>query len=238
VNWAPRRRFWQAARVRSEDSGFAVDLDDRPLRTPAKAPLVVPTAALAEAIAGEWNALDELSEPQRLPFTRAVNSAIDRVGPQRADVVAAVATYGETDLICYRAESPESLRARQAGAWDPWLGWAARELGAPLEPVAGLMHRAPPAARLAALVRAGAEHDAFALTALHDLVTLSGSLVLGLAVSRGALGGDEAWSLSRVDEAWQNEQWGVDMEAAAAVERGREDFLRAECLIGLLRDGG
>jgi chaperone required for assembly of F1-ATPase len=220
--------------VRREDDRFAVDLDDRPLRTPAKAPLVLPTRALAEAIAGEWNALDDAIDPQRLPFTRAANSAIDRVAWDRQSVVAAIAAYGETDLVCYRADEPEALRARQATAWDPWLDWTERALGARLEPVSGLMHRRQPAPSIAALRQAVADLDDFALTALSELVTLSGSLVLGLAVSRGALAGIDAWALSRIDEAWQIEHWGTDAEAEAAGDRALADFLRAEALLALL----
>ena len=238
MTWTPRRRFWSTAAVRAQAEGFAVDLDDRPLRTPAKAPLVVPTRALADAIAREWNALDVAIEPERLPFTRAASSAIDRVAGQRAGVVAAIAAYGETDLICYRAEEPAALRARQAAAWDPWLDWAERALAAPLVAVPGIVHRAQPAPSLAALRAAVADLDAFALTALHELAALSGSLVLALAVSRGALDGAEAWDLSRIDEAWQIEQWGVDAEAAAAAARAGADFLRAEALLGLLARPG
>jgi chaperone required for assembly of F1-ATPase len=236
VTWTPQRRFWRQAAVRREGDGFAVDLDDRPLRTPAKAPLLLPTRALAEALAGEWNALDRAIDPARLPLTRAANAAIDRVARERDAVVAAIAAYGATDLTCYRAAEPEALRARQAAAWDPWLAWAARELGARLEPVTGLIPRDQPAPSLAALRAAVARLDPFALTALNELVTLSGSLVLGLAVARGALPADEAWALSRIDEAWQVEHWGVDAEAEAAAERACADFLRAEALLGLLAE--
>jgi chaperone required for assembly of F1-ATPase len=235
VNWTPRRRFWRAATVRPAAGGFGVALDERTLRTPAKAPLVVPSRALAEAVAAEWDALEAI-DPARVPLTRLANSAIDRVSARPGEVAEAVAAYGETDLICYRADEPAGLRERQAAAWDPWLEWAGRELAAPLVAVAGLMHHAQSAESVARLRAAVAGHGPFELTALHELVTLSGSLVLGLAVSRGALGGAEAWELSRIDEAWQIEHWGLDAEAEAAAGRARADFLRAERLLGLLAD--
>jgi chaperone required for assembly of F1-ATPase len=233
VSWE-RRRFWRAAAVRPAGAGFGVWLDARPLNTPGGAPLVVPTPALAQAVATEWDALEAEIRPDRLPFTRAANTAIDRVAREHAAVAAAVAAYGGADLLCYRAEGPATLTARQAAAWDPWLGWAARELAAPLVAVTGLMHHPQPAASLAALAAEVAALDPFALTALHELVTLTGSLVLGLAVARGALPPPDAWALSRIDEDWQAEQWGRDPEAEAAAAARRADFLRAAELLALL----
>lgn len=234
TGWGPRRRFWTEATVRPDPGGFGVDLDARPLRTPAGSPLLVPTEPLAQAIADEWNALDAEIDPSRLPLTRAANSAIDRVAPMPDPVIDAIAAYGGSDLLAYRATDPAGLVARQARAWDPWLDWSARALAAPLETVAGVMPRPQPAASLAALRRAVAAHDAFGLTALQELVSLSGSLVLGLAVAEGALAPAEAWALSRVDEAWQAEQWGADAEAEAAGERRRADFLQAATMLALL----
>jgi len=232
--WALRRRFWRTATVRPAPGGFAVDLDDRPLRTPAGRPLVLPTEALARAVAAEWDALGGEIDPHRLPLTRAANSAIDRVAARRDAVIDAIAEYGASDLLCYRADAPAGLAQRQADGWDPWLAWGARTLGAPLVAVAGVMHHRQPAPSLAALRAAVAEHDAFGLAALHELVTLSGSLVLGLAVARGALDAEAAWELSRIDETWQVEHWGLDAEAEAASERRREAFLRAAAMHALL----
>lgn len=235
MSWAPRKRFWQAVSVQPAAEGFAVHLDARPLRTPAKAALIVPTPALAEAIAEEWATMGEVIDPERLPLTRAVNTAIDRVAREGAAVVETIAAYGETDLICYRADGPEGLIRRQAEAWDPWLDWSAEALGAPLRAVAGVIHVAQDPVSLGALRRAVAAHDALGLTALHDLVTLSGSLVLGLAVSRGALDAAQAWRLSRLDEAWQTEQWGADDDAEALAAVKAAAFLRAEGLLLLAR---
>jgi len=232
--WGPRRRFWRAATVRPRSGGFAVDLDDRALTTPAGRPLVLPTEALARAVAAEWDALGGEIDPHRLPLTRAANSAIDRVADQREAVIDAIAEYGGSDLLCYRADAPAGLASRQAEGWDPWLAWGARALGAPLVAVAGVVHQSQPGPSLAALRAAVAEHDAFGLTALYDLVSLSGSLVLGLAVARGALDAEAAWELSRLDEAWQAEHWGLDAEAEAASERRREAFVRAAGVLALL----
>jgi chaperone required for assembly of F1-ATPase len=220
--------------VRPEPSGHAVDLDSRPLRTPAGAPLIVPTAALARAIAEEWDALEGTIEPDLLPLTRLANSAIYRVTPAREPVIETIAAYGGSDLLCYRAEAPAQLRALQTDAWDPWLDWSAREFGAPLIAVFGLMPHPQPETSLAALRAAIAVHDGFGLAALHEMVALSGSLVLGLAVSRGVLDAGRAWDLSRLDETWQAEQWGRDDEAESAAARKRRDFLQAEALRRLL----
>ena len=234
MSWPAQRRFWQRATVRAEDGGYAVALDDQPLRTPAGAPLVVPTEALAAAIAAEWDALDAEIAPDRLPLTRAANSAIDRVADQRAAVVDAIAEYGASDLLCYRAAAPEALAARQAAGWDPWMQWAARTLAAPLVAVTGVTHQPQPPASLAALRAAVAAQDAFRLVALNELVALSGSLVLGLAVAGDALPATTAWDLSRLDETWQEEHWGLDFEAEAAAAARRAEFLQARRLLDLL----
>lgn len=231
------KRFWTEVHVAETPGGFGVKLDARTLRTPAKAELVVPTRALAEAIAAEWRAVEGEIRPEALPFTRAANVAVDRIAADPGPLVAHLAAYGETDLLCYRAEAPVGLQARQAAAWDPALAWAARDLGAPLAVTDGVAHRAQDPASLAALHAAVGAHDAFALTALSELVTLSGSLVLGLAVARGALGAPEAWAAARLDETWQEEQWGVDDEAAEMARVRENDFLRAATLLELLADG-
>lgn len=234
MSLTPRKRFWTSARPRLEATGFGVSLDERPLRTPAGATLVVPTEALAGAIAAEWDALESEIRPEVLPLTRAANSAIDRIEPCPAPVVDAIADYGGSDLLCYRAARPQALAERQAAGWDPWLAWSARTLHAPLVAVTGVMHQAQPEPSLAALRAAVAAHDPFALAGLHGLVSLSGSLVLGLAVSHGALAPEVAWDLGRIDEAWQAEQWGLDPEAEAAATASRADFLEAARLLNLL----
>jgi len=172
-----------------------------------------------------------------MPLTRAANSALEKVLPQHAAVAQMLAEYGGTDLLCYRAESPEALVARQAAAWDPWLAWARDALGAPLVQARGVMHVPQPQQSLDRLAARVAAEDAFRLTALHDLVTLSGSLILALAVADRALDPAEAWDISRIDETWQEEQWGRDDDAHAMAERRCAAFLSAERLLRLLEAG-
>lgn len=221
------RRFWQNAEIRAEADGFAVLLDGRPVRTPLKRPLVVPTAQLADRIAAEWQAQGDAVQPLTMPFTRSANAAIDKVADQRDEVADLIAAYGDSDLICYRAESPAELVGRQAAAWDPLIDWAAAEFDAQLAVRSGVRHRPQsPAAldRLGAPVRAA---GAFHLTALHDLVSLSGSLVIALAVARRQMDAAAAWSVSRLDEDWQTERWGEDDEAAIFASERRAAFLHA-----------
>ncbi|EAR50028.1 hypothetical protein OG2516_08316 [Oceanicola granulosus HTCC2516] len=229
------KRFWTAAHVAERGDGFAVTLDDRPVRTPAKAPLTLPTRALAEGVAAEWDAQQEQIDPLSMPLTRAANAALDKVAPQFDEVAAMVADYGGTDLLCYRADAPEALVARQAEAWDPLLDWAADTLGARLRPAVGVMHvEQDPGAllRLEGQVRA---LDPFRLTAFADLVALSGSLVIAFAVLEGARTPEDGWALSRIDEEWQIEQWGEDDEASAFAARKRADFLAAARFLRLAR---
>jgi chaperone required for assembly of F1-ATPase len=235
--WAPRR-FWTVARAEPAEGGHVVLLDARPLRTPARAPLLLPSRALAEAVAAEWDAQEGTVQPATMPLTRAANTAIDRVQPHRPAVEAEVAGYGETDLICYRAAAPEGLVAAQAAAWDPLLDWAAAALGAPLRPVAGVIHAPQPESSLAALRRAVAGFDDFGLVALHDMVALSGSLVIGLATAAGQEPPATLWERAHVDEAWQVAQWGEDAEAAAAMARRRAEFLQAVRFLALARAAG
>lgn len=232
--WAPRR-FWTAASVVPTEGGFAVHLDGRPVRTPLKAPLVLPTRALAEEVTAEWQRVEGKVDPSVMPFTRMANSAIDKVAPQFDAVAEMLAEYGGSDLTCYRAEQPEDLVARQSEGWDPLLAWAAATLAAPLHPTVGVMHREQPAASLAALSAAVHALTPFQLAAFHDLVALSGSLVLALAVTRGRLTAEEAWALSRIDETWQIEEWGEDEEAAEMAARKHADFLQADRFFTLCR---
>jgi chaperone required for assembly of F1-ATPase len=231
---ALQRRFWDEAVVRREGQGFAIDLDAKPLQTPAGKPLVVPCQALAEAIAAEWNRVSEKIQPDLLHFTRLANTAIDRVSPHRNEVVAQIAAFGDADLLCYRADDPAELCRRQSAAWDPWLAWVETQYGAPLLPVAGLAHRPQPATSLAALQGVVGAHDSYTLAALHDLVALSGSLVLGLAVAQGAIEGSAAWAASGVDEIWQAEQWGRDADADDAASLKEQAFFRAGSMISML----
>jgi len=222
------KRFWTGVSVAEAERGHSVHLDTRQVLTPGKLPLIVPTRAMAEAIAAEWDAQQGEIQPLTMPVTRSANSAIERVRPQRAEVAAMLAAYAETDLTCHRAGTPAELAARQAQAWDPLLDWAAEALDARLTPTVGVLPVDQPPASLAALSARVAALDEFHLTALHDLVTLSGSLLLGLATAERHLDPDTAWSLSRIDEDWQIEHWGRDEDADEATQIKRAQFLQAD----------
>jgi chaperone required for assembly of F1-ATPase len=212
-NWAPKR-FWQQSEAVACEGGFSVMLDGRAVKTPAKKPLIVPSLAMAQAIAVEWQAQQDKIKPETMPFTRSANSALDKVAVQFDEVAGLIAAYGGSDLLCYRAPHPQALTERQATAWDPLLQWAADELGAPLHIGPGIVPVAQPAGSLAALSAKVQGLTSFELAGFHDLVAISGSLVLGFAVAHRRLEVDEAWAISRIDETWQIEQWGFDEEAA------------------------
>ena len=222
------KRFWKEAQVVEADGGFAVELDGRPVRTPLKSAMTLPSRAMAEAVAAEWDAQEGEIRPLAMPVTRAANAAIDKVTVQREEVAEMLAAYGDSDLLCYRADSPQELIERQAEAWEPLLDWADATFGARLIPVEGVMHapQNPKALeRLAEPVRA---MEPFRLTAFHDLVAISGSLVLGLAAIHEVREIGEIWRLSRVDETWQEEQWGIDEEARAQAAVKESDFYAAK----------
>lgn len=232
--WAVKR-FWSEARVTDADAGYAVALDGRLVKTPAKAALVLPTRALGQAIADEWNAVDEQIDPLKMPMTRSANAAIDKVALQRSDVADMIAGYGDTDLLCYRATTPQELVLRQSEEWDPLLDWADSALGARLIPVAGVMYQAQAPAALKKLGDEVHALDDFALTALHDLVALSGSLVIGLAALQDWQSPEDLWDISRLDEMWQAEIWGADDEAEATAAVKRAAFLHAKQFYALVR---
>jgi chaperone required for assembly of F1-ATPase len=230
------RRFWTDVTVAEGAGGWHVLLDSRPVRTPAKAAMDLPTEDLAQAVAAEWAAQQDEIDPLAMPVTRSANSAIDRVAPQHGEVAEMLAAYAETDLLCHRADSPEALAQRQAEGWDPLLDWAAETFEARLWPTAGILPVAQPDASLRRLGETVRDLDAFRLAALHDLVTLSGSLVLGLAVARRRVDAETGWTLSRIDETWQIEQWGEDEEAAEAAARKFEQFVHADRFWSLASD--
>lgn len=232
TDWRPKR-FWTEAKAETADGGYTIALDGRPVNTPGKTRLVLPTLSMATAIAAEWDAQSEVLDPATMPVTRSANSAIDKVAVQRAEVIDLLAAYGDDDLLCYRADAPAALVAQQTAAWDPWLDWAATTHDASLTVATGVMHIAQPKAALTRLRAPLEEADNFALTALHDLISLSGSLVLALAVKDAAVDPETAWTVSRLDEAWQISQWGEDAEAATAADAKRRDFLHAARFLNL-----
>ena len=230
------KRFWSEAQIVDADGGFAVHLDARPVRTPAKTPLIVPTRELAHAIAKEWNAQEEQIDPLSMPCTRSANAALDKVATQRAEVIDLIAAYGDSDLTCYRAEGPDELVAHQAAAWDPVLEWAAEKLGSRLTPVTGVIHAPQDPQQLSQLHAEVAALNNFELTAFHDLVSLSGSLILGFAACRGHQSPDLIWDTSRIDEEWQIAQWGRDEEADAHSAIKRTAFIHAHRFFMLSAD--
>lgn len=216
AGWA-QKRFWKEVSVvaTAEGAGFEIRLDGRPVRTPGKSPLLLPTRGVADMLAAEWAAQEDVINPHTMPATRMANSAIEKVTPARRAVVDHLMEYGETDLLCYRAEAPDALVIRQAAAWDPWLAWAETRFGARLSITAGVIPVAQPPGSLIPLEQKIARYDPFRLAAFYDLVTLPGSLVLGLAAAADAASPEALWQAARTDEIWQFEQWGEDAEAEA-----------------------
>jgi len=226
------KRFYKQASV-TPDLGIA--LDGRPVRTPGRLPLTLPTAALAEAVAGEWQAQGEEIVPQAMPLTGLANAAIERIAPDTAAFAAGLAAYAETELLCYRADAPPALVARQADIWDPVLGWAQARYDVGFVLVEGIVHRPQPPETLARLSAAIAARSAFELAALSQIVTISGSLVIALAVLEGELDPDPAFDAGHLDELWQAEQWGEDDFALDQRAARRADFLAACTFLRLLR---
>ncbi len=228
------KRFWKKAAAVRQSDGWAIRLDGKPLRTPARRPLLVPTQALANAIAAEWNDAGESIDPRSMPLTGLANAAIDRVAPDPEEFAAALAKYGESDLACYRADTPRALVDRQEKSWDELLGWARRRFDVDFCTTSGIVHVAQPEATVQRLSHAVASLDPYRLAALSPLVTIGGSLVAALSVVEGRLTADQAWSAVTIDEQWQAEQWGADAEAEAALEARRSDFFAAARFLALL----
>jgi chaperone required for assembly of F1-ATPase len=228
------KRFWKDVTVEPGKEGWAVKLDGRPVKTPARAALAVPSEVLAQAITEEWRAVSETIDPRAMPLTGLANAAIDRVAPDPSAFAAKLAEYAEGDLACYRAEGPSALVARQGSSWDPLLAWARRRYDVDFVTTSGLMHVAQPPATVERLSHAVAALDAFRLAGLSPLVTIGGSLVAALAVLEKAITPEEAWAAVSIDERWQLEQWGSDAEAEAALENRRRDFLSAARFVELL----
>lgn len=233
MNPSLKKRFWETATVEILEQGFGVALDGRRIKTPAKRDLCVPVRAAADLIAAEWGAQEDKVDPETMPATRWANAAIDKVTPQRAEVVDLLAAYGESDLLCYRADSPAELLALQEQAWDPVLAWAETVLNAPLNTTCGVLPVAQPNQSVANLKAALARYDSFQIAAIHDLISISGSLVLPLALCEGALEVDHAWKITRIDEDWQANLWGIDEEAAETARGKRDSFVFAQRILTL-----
>jgi chaperone required for assembly of F1-ATPase len=228
------KRFYQDAAAVEIDGGYGVALDGRNIRTPAKAVLVAPTRALAEAIAKEWAAQVDKVDPATMPFMKFASTAIDRIRPQRDAVTGQIAAYAQTDLICYRAEGPLDLVQLQEESWQPLLDWCNERHGASLRATKGVIPIDQDSASLAALSAAVCEHDDFALSALHGLTSTSGSLVIGLAVTAGHLNAAGAVDAAQIDETFQADKWGYDKDAADALSGRRHEIESATTFYALL----
>lgn len=232
------KRFWTDARIAEVEGGLSVLLDDRPVRLPGGGALRVERAALAEALAAEWQAAGgargQEFHPDEIALTRLVGTVQERVAPDPAPMVQGIAEYAAADLLCYRAEDAR-LAAIEALEWDPWLEWSARTLRAPLRTSTGIIHVTQPEASRAALRAAVAALDPYALTALANVVPPLGSLVLGLAFVRGETDGAEALRVSLVDELFQEELWGRDDEAMARRQKIAAEIALAERMLHLAR---
>lgn len=228
------KRFFREAGFGPADGGFVLRLDDKPALTPGRSPLIAPTEALAGAMAAEWNAQGETIDPAAMPLTRLFNSAIDGVAVRRAEVADEIVRYAGSDLICYRADSPQGLVDRQEAAWSPFVGWARQALGARLRLAEGVMPIAQDEAALAAVAAAVEGLDSYRLAAVLLATTLTGSAIMALALHHGAFGADEAWAASHVDEDWEIALWGEDAEASARRAERRRDF---DAAVRVLTDG-
>lgn len=221
------KRFYKEVTVAPRGGGHAVHLDGRPLRTPGKLVLVLPTPQMAETVASEWSAQGATIDPMSMPLTRIANSVRDQVDGREPEVRADIVKYAGSDLLCYRADGPAELAARQAAAWDPLLDWARKSIGVDLAVCSGLMPVDQTAASRAAVEAAVANYDSFRLASAHAMTTLLGSVVLMLATEARHLTPEEAWKAAHIDEAWQIEKWGEDAEAARRQASRKAEFLAA-----------
>jgi chaperone required for assembly of F1-ATPase len=228
------KRFWSDVGV-MPGNGFGIALDGRPVRTPGREPLDLPSRALADAVADEWRGVEATIDPRAMPLTGLANAAIDRIAPDPAAFAAGLARYAESDLTCYRADTPAPLVQRQAAAWDPPLYWARRRYDVHFQVTAGVMHVAQPAATLVRLGEAIAARPPFELAALSIVTTLTGSLVLALALAERAMDADTVWQAAQVEEDWQREQWGDDALALQARDAKRREYDAAVRFHTLLR---
>lgn len=217
------RRFYKSAAAAKTESGWRIELDGRPVKTPAKADISPPTQALAELIAAEWDGQGERINPSTMPLTRLANVAIDRTPHTREELAAEIAKYTETDLVCHLADGPSELRERQEAGWRPLREWAGRDLDIVLVPVEGIIASPQPEASLKAAYDSAIKLDDFTLTGLAWACALYGSAVLALAVAHDKIDATSAFALSRIDEDWQIEQWGEDEEAAAVAAARKSD---------------
>jgi chaperone required for assembly of F1-ATPase len=231
-----RKRFYVRAGVVESPDGFAITLDDRPVRTPLGRPLAAPNRKIADAIVAEWDAQQEFIDPLTMPFTRFANSVADAVVDRVDAVVEDIVKYLGSDLLFYRAGDPEALVAREAAHWDPVLSWAANDLGARFILAEGIVHVRQPDAALQA-AREALPADPWSVAALHVVTTSTGSALLALALMHGALDADSVWAAAHVDEDWNIEKWGADQEVTARRAARLVDFRAAAGILDSLSRG-
>jgi chaperone required for assembly of F1-ATPase len=229
------RRFWKDVTLEPSTFGHMVRLDGRPVKTPKRNELALPTRKLADAVVAEWQAVDHAIDPAEMPMTGFANAAIDHIGKDRNGFVTAITAYGETDLLCYRAAAGEALAARQAEIWDAWLNWAQSRYDVRFIVVEGIMHRSQPPATLETLRNAVAARGTFELAAMAKLAHLSGSLVLTLAVIDQAAEAETLWEAACLDETWQEALWGSDHWAQKNRNDRKAEFMAAMGFLELLR---
>ena len=229
------KRFYKDVSVAPSDGGFAVLLDGRSVKTPARNTLVLPTEKLASAIAAEWRAQGDEVIATSMPLLRLANAVIDGVAVNRESVIDAILRFGENDLTCYRAHQPPDLVARQREGWDPLLAWARQKFGADMLVADGITHVDQSPETLSVLRGAMAGYGPFTLAGLHVVTSVAGSLVLGLAVVEGEISGAHAFALSRIDEIYQAEKWGEDAEAAKRATALAHELDKAVELIAAAR---
>jgi len=230
------KRFYQKAEPAKRAGGYAITLDGKPIKTPGRRDLLVPSEALAAAIAEEWNAQATEVRAAKMPLTRFATTTVDRVATQRDAIIRQTANYAGTDLVCYRATHPPELAARQQAVWQPLIDWAVLRYDAPLVVTSGVIPKSQSEESLRAFASAVAEHDDFALTALHVATAACGSLVIGLALTQGHLDAEGAFAVSQLEESFQIEAWGEDAEQAARRRALAADIQAAARFLSLLRD--
>ncbi len=228
------KRFYKSVAVDAASGAHVIVLDGRRAHTPGKRPLMAPSLTLAERMADEWRAQKDVIDPGTMPLTTLTCTTLDAVAGREEVVAADIVRYAGSDLLCYRADTPAKLVARQAAAWDPVLQWARTALGAEFTVTTGLMHVTQPPAAQNAIAAAIKDHDAFPLAALHVLTTIMGSAVLAVAVGRKHLALHDAWAAAHVDEDWQIEQWGSDSEAEARRAKRLRDAEAAAFVLSAL----
>jgi len=224
MNPSLEKRFWEKASVVETENGFGITLDGRSVKTPSKTPLVVDFRAIADDIAAEWMAQGEQVDPATMPTTRMANSVIDKVTVNRDAIIDMLSDYAGSDLLCYRATTPQELIDEQARVWDPLLDWSANAMKAPFQATQGVMYVDQPAQSIEVYRAKLQSMNNYQLAGAHDLITISGSMVVAMGLMTNHLDVDQAWSAVSVDEIWQEKQWGADEEAQQAQEVKRQDF--------------